>query len=247
MLLPSGLPVVAAPRPPSGPALTLDRVVLSVPEIRDSELRSRLTGAGNTTVERSVTLTLVARAASGDPGTIVRLQRLTAVDERGRLLTPPRQVPFNRERAEGLAPDDRRLALTVAGLAGDARRVTVEGELVLAPDTGEQVLPFRLPALDLPLSRSGGTAVDTVGTLSLRLPVGISGAVTVGLSRKEGSGWGPWRWLSPMPSAPGVISLSGIAPGTYRISGRTENGVSLRTNAPIQVMRGMRGTGTLVR
>ena len=236
-----------ARKPPSGLAVTLDRVVLSVPEVRDSEVRSRLTGAGNTAVERSVTLTLVARAVSGDPGTIVRLQRLTAVDERGRLLTPPRQVPFNRERTDGLAPDERRLELTVDGLAGDARRVTVEGELVLGPSNAEQVLPFRLPALDLPLSTPGSAAAGAAGTLSLRLPTGVSGMVTVGLSRKEDSGWGPWRWLPPVSSAAGVVSLTEIVPGTYRIAGRTEKGIALRAIAPVQVMRGMRGTGTLVR
>jgi hypothetical protein len=254
-LLFSSLPVTAAPplgrKPPGGPTVALERVVLTIPEIRDTETRSRLIGAGNTAVERSVALTLVARSLDGQPETILRLQRLTAVDDRGRLLSPPRQVPFSRERCEGLAPDERRLEVTVEGLSETARRVTIEGELVLAPEGGERVLPFRFPAIDLPLTNPSGAPSNAAGGLSLRLPRGISGTVAVALSRREGAGWGPWRWQPALPVAAGAVQLDGVQPGTYRITARVENGPSvgatLRLAAPLQLIRGKRGGGMLVR
>jgi hypothetical protein len=120
--------------PASGLTVRFARATLGLPEIRESEVRSRLVGAGNVAVERSLVFPLVVRALTGDPDVIVGLQHVSAGDDRGRRLTPSRtgRHPAPQVGTAGFAPDERLIEVGFEGLSPGASRVTVEGELVLA-------------------------------------------------------------------------------------------------------------------
>lgn len=95
---------------------------------------------------------------------------------------------------------------------------------------GDLLLPDRLPT-----GPEAGGDGPSIGILaaghplyapaggSVRVPVrrgtaGEPGSVLVGLSRKDASGWGPWRWLEAQLDSSGEAVLAKIRPGTYRLA-----------------------------
>jgi len=86
---------------------------------------------------------------------------------------------------------------------------------------------------DHPLyARSGGTIVIPVrGARS-----SVEARLLVGLSRKDGEAYGPWRWLEATLDRDGHGTLANVRPGHYRIAVRWSTGAASATpdNAPMR-------------
>lgn len=84
----------------------------------------------------------------------------------------------------------------------------------------ERRIPFRFGRLPLPLAPEGAdTSLASAVLLSLLADLARPGELTVGVSRQQGKGWGPVRWLTVEADARGEARLEGLAPGVYRLRG----------------------------
>ncbi len=109
----------------------------------------------------------------------------------------------------------------------------------LAFNLGDLALPDTVPAgtggpgnasLDGPLqpihpmhSAVGATLV-LAGGAGMEVGSGPEdGPLPVGLSRREGNEWGPWRWID-VPPDKGVLRIRRVLPGKYRVVVATGGG-----------------------
>jgi hypothetical protein len=100
---------------------------------------------------------------------------------------------------------------------------------VLVKEQPDQRIPFRITSIPLPSRNSvrfkpehrpfyapnGGGLVFSIVDRSGKA---VEGEVSVGLSRKMGSGWSGVRWIELISEADGTVKLDHLEPGVYRIS-----------------------------
>lgn len=176
-------------------------------------------------------------------------------------------VPICRVRLRGgrLLPLEARVQRMagVDGLAHGARLTLVPAVLpeepvalvwdLTARSQPDLEVPFRFDAVPLPLA-GPDSPIPARGTSSLLIRLGPSisqqeGELSVGLSQRGPSSWGPVRWRT-LEVAPGSTPrIAGLAPGSYRVSlrwrrrgadGRLQPPVPLTGSSPktIQILPG---------
>lgn len=153
----------------------------------------------------------VSSSAAAMPGMIAPWGRL----QDGTLVAVPVSysaiyVDENGEQSARMVFDPVSLGGPISALVWD---VTVKSE----PD---KRIAFRFERLPLPLAPGNPTAgASSTATLAVSLKRAGSpalGEVSVGLSPKKGSGWGPVRWATTETDEQGVARLEGVTPGTWR-------------------------------
>jgi hypothetical protein len=148
-------PVVAEP-----PALTadVDRVTVALREVRQTETRRKLVGAGTTEVERTLRLTLVIRAKDGEAEVIRGVRGVRVADERGnRSETTGVAVPTSSELFP-VRPDERVVQVELpAPQVSASRWMQVEGQVLIAPSARTYRVEF--PGPDHAADRGGAGPV----------------------------------------------------------------------------------------
>lgn len=100
---------------------------------------------------------------------------------------------------------------------------------VLVKEDPSRTVPFRMTSIPLPAGQStrfkpeqrpfydaaGGTVALSITDRNDRP---MEGAVSLGLSRKTESGWGPVRWIEVITEADGTVRVDRVQPGTYRVA-----------------------------
>lgn len=100
---------------------------------------------------------------------------------------------------------------------------------VLLKEQPDQKIPFRITSIPLPSRASvrfkpeqrpfyttvGGTLAFAIVDRSGRP---VEGEVSLGLSRKTGSGWSGVRWIELISEADGSVKVDHLEPGTYRVT-----------------------------
>jgi hypothetical protein len=133
------------------------------------------------------------------------------------------------------APPFREIYCGFSDLKEKPSKVVVEA---LVRSGATERLPFTLPDIPLPIAAGGQTgnlpddlpplpdlpgalAVENGGSLTFTAAPRAGAPaqrVWIGLSRREGSDWGPWRWLDSQPDRDGTVRLNGIREGHYRVA-----------------------------
>ena len=100
---------------------------------------------------------------------------------------------------------------------------------VLVKEDPSRTVPFRVTSIPLPSTQTSAFKpeqrpfYDAMGGI-LALNVTdrndrpMEGAVSLGLSRKTESGWGPVRWIEVITEADGKVRVDHVQPGSYRVS-----------------------------
>lgn len=136
-------PAIAEP-----PTLTteVDKITVTLGEVRQTETRRKLVGAGTTEVERTLRLTLVIRAKEGEAEVIRGVASVTVADERGnRSETTGVAVPLPVERIPAHA-DERVIQMELpAPRASASGSMRVEGQVLLSPSARTYRVEFSGP------------------------------------------------------------------------------------------------------
>jgi len=207
-----------APAASNNSGITVDGEAVSITlrEVRQTETRHKLVGAGTTEVESTLRLTLGLRPKEGDPDVIRGVTGLTATADRsglkpsaGELVTPLSAGEFPSR------PDERVVQVEVrAPPAGTNRAVMVEGQVLLHRSTRNYRMELSGPEYVSNLSRASRVQItllpqERASVNSVVFKISWQEAIRV----QVGSGSEPSGIRCFLRSASGAIApvaLSGI-------------------------------------